>query len=395
MTSQPRDVPVTLGGAALDPQGCWRRLPPRRPDLRQDGYGERFDELTLFYDVYRTDIDVVELIGPPLLNLGEGLRPLDLRGAGRRFARCLRSEEKDRLHRHRIEGVPQEVSRLRMSCPLGSFRLEVGTDLSPHFAGRRVLVTQSRNNPLTWISQWVLHHVRAHGIDAVILYDNSSSAYGIDDIREVLRGCAGLAVFAVVPWPYPFGPTGGPDSVWDSDYGQHGAWEHAYRRLARAASTITFGDIDELIIGPPPGVPQRALASPTGVCSYKRRPVLAVPSSPRSPTGSERRYADYGRFEPEAPLLTPKYTVRPSVLGPAHQLMVHRVDGISYEDEPDVMVRHFDGMRIEWRSGETAPVQEIGADELLHRTTALDAPLRRSLRENGLADDEQQAEESR
>ena len=41
----PREVAVTLSGAVLDPDGPWRRTPPRPPESRQEFYEERFDSL--------------------------------------------------------------------------------------------------------------------------------------------------------------------------------------------------------------------------------------------------------------------------------------------------------------------------------------------------------------
>lgn len=387
-SSHPVEVKVPLHGAVLHPEGPWHRRAPRSLEFRQSDYDDRFDTHTLFYDVFRIGGNI-ELIGPPLLNLEEGLRPLDLRGRGRRYARRLTSSLKDRLHRHVISEVPQQVSTLSMSCALGRFRLEIGEDLANHFSGSRLLVTQSRNNPLPWIAEWVDHHVEAHGIDAVILYDNDSSAYSPEDIRTVLGQRPGLASFAVVEWPYPFGPTGGPGRRWDSDYGQHGVWEHAFRRLGRLASTITFADVDELIVGPGPSVPDRALTSPHGICSYQRRSILAVPHSRRRRRDDRRRYRDYLLFDPEAPLLSPKYTVVPSALDPQHQLMVHRVDGLTYAHEPELLARHFDGMRIEWREGEVSPVEELLKSDIPRGRTAIDNELRREFAGEATKDYEQ------
>lgn len=359
----PLEIRVDLHGVSLDAGSPWARIPPRPVASRQPGYEDRFDRTTLFYDVFRDGEDI-ELIGPPLLNLAEGLRPLTLRGRGRRYARGLRSTALNRLHRHRLTGVPGDVEHLRLRCALGSFRLEVGADLSDSFAGRRVLVTQSQDNPIPWISRWIDHHVRTQDIDAVLLYDNGSTAYDSDDLRSMLLRRPGLRTVSVVDWPYPWGPTGGPDGIWDSDYGQHGSWEHAWRRLCRTAETITFGDVDELIVGPRPSVTDRALASPQGVCSYARRSVLNIPSVPTRVLGRQRDYADYALRDPSAGLLTPKYTVVPGRLEDTDQLMVHHVRGREVDHEPDVLARHFDGIRIEWRDGEESPVPDQSAEEL-------------------------------
>lgn len=385
----PIEVEVPVHGVTLDPALGWARKAPRAREERQPGYDACFDRSTLFYDVFRVGEDV-ELIGPPLLNLAEGLRPLDLRAGSRRYARRLTSTEKDRLHRHTVSGVPASVTRLNMSCALGRHKLLIGEDLAEHFAGRRVLVTQSQNNPLPWIAQWVDHHIAAHGIDAVVLYDNASSAYTASDVRAVLRERRGLAGFAVVEWPYPFGPTGGVSKRWDSDFGQHGAWEHSYRRLCRLAETITFADVDELIVGPKPAVPDRALAAPTGVCMYGRRSILAV-TEHRRRTGVTRRYADYLHFSPGAPLVSPKYTVVPAALEREHQLMVHRVDGITVEPSRDLLGRHFDGMRIEWRDGDESPVPEARLEDAPHDDVTIDVELRTDLDATGLLDHHDQS----
>ncbi|WP_422115723.1 hypothetical protein [Brachybacterium sp. UNK5269] len=374
----PVEVEVTLHGVVLDPGGAWHREAPRPPASRQERYDERFDTDTLFYDVFRVD-EHVELIGPPLLNLAGGLRPMSLQHAGRRYARSFRSTAMNRVHRHRITGIPQDVDSLRLRCPLGRFRLDIGENLSGAFTERRVLVTQSQNNSLEWIARWVDHHVATQGIDAVVFYDNASTLYSSDDVRGVLRDRPGLAMFSVIDWPYPWGPTGGPDSVWDSDFGQLGAWEHAWRRLCRTAATITFGDIDELIIGPEPTVTERAAASPQGICSYRRMSIVNVPAEPTDGLSRMRDYADYRLYDPEAPLLTPKYTVAPGTLLETDQLLVHCVDGRRVPDETDVLVRHFNSMRIEWRDGEQHPVPDLRAEHVEAQSLCVDEELVASL----------------
>lgn len=375
MTSTtPREVPVILHGAVLDGAGPWRRTAPRPAESRQEFYEERFDAWTLLYDVFRVR-NHLELIGPPLLNLEDGLTPLELLHDRTDYAQRFRSTAKNRLHRHRVSPVPRAVGSLRLQCPLGTFELGVGDNLSAPFAGRKVLVTQSKDNPLEWISRWVDHHIAAQGIDAVVLYDNGSTRYTAEDLRDVLRARRGLEVFSVVEWPYPWGPTGGPDAIWDSDYGQHGAWEHAWRRLGLEASTLTFGDIDELIVGPPPSVTDRALSAEDGISSYRRRGVLNVPTAPTAGLGRMREYADYRLFAPAAPLLSPKYTVVPGRLRERDQLMVHRVAGQRSTHEGDVLARHFDGIRIEWRDGDQLPVPDLLPEDLEGIELAVDEDL--------------------
>lgn len=366
-------VDVTLGGASLSPSSSWRRIPPRSLEDQQPGYQGRFDYDTIFYDVFRVE-DHVEFIGPPLLNLAQGLHHLEVRCDDLQLRSSFSTVALDRLQRYEMAGVPAAAKTLRFECELGAFELKIGDDLAAHFSERRVLVTQSRDNPLTWIHDWADHHVNTQGIDAVILYDNSSSIYSTTAIIESLVDIAGLDVLAVVSWPYPFGVTGGPSSIWDSDYGQHGCWEHAWRRLARTASTITFGDVDELVVGPPPSVSDRALANPLGICSYARRAILGLTA--KKEPGHLPRHLDYSRYDPRASLLSPKYTVSPSMLTKNHQLMVHRVAGLSATPEEGVLARHFDALRMNWRDDTNQAALHDNISDDIWRNTVEDMALR-------------------
>ena len=51
----------------------------------------------------------------------------------------------------------------------------------------------NKNNDLAWIREWATFHQRLHGTDTVILYDNGSTAYAVDDVIETLRSVPGLA----------------------------------------------------------------------------------------------------------------------------------------------------------------------------------------------------------
>ncbi|MFX8481515.1 hypothetical protein ABTL74_19375, partial [Acinetobacter baumannii] len=66
---------------------------------------------------------------------------------------------------------------LRLDGPLGAFTLPVQPNLSHLFAGRRVLLTLSRNNAPRWIADWIRFYATLHGADAVLLYDNASDRY--------------------------------------------------------------------------------------------------------------------------------------------------------------------------------------------------------------------------
>ena len=129
------------------------------------------------------------------------------------------------------------------------------------FLDRKVLLTQSKNNELYWIGDWVRFFARSHGCDAVLFYDNGSTKYELPEIYETISSIPGIKVVVVVRWPYMRGPSGsemrglggservdGPPTPWDSTYSQPGILEHArYRFLARAQAVVN-ADVDELVL---------------------------------------------------------------------------------------------------------------------------------------------------
>jgi hypothetical protein len=116
------------------------------------------------------------------------------------------------------------------------------------FAGRRVITTLSKDNPLAWIRDWAAFNVRVHGADAVLFYDNGSVNYDMAELGRVLEGVPGVAASLIIPWNFPYGPGTGPRNIQDSFYCQPGALEHARRRCCAAARAVLNTDIDELVV---------------------------------------------------------------------------------------------------------------------------------------------------
>src|SRR6516165_1049964 len=115
------------------------------------------------------------------------------------------------------------------------------------FRERRVVLTLSRDNELQWIRDWTHFFVRKHGADAVLLYDNASTKYESDEIREVINSVPGLAVGVVVDWPFRYGIQDHSYPEW-SDFCQYGVLEHARHRFLAGARAVVNADIDEFPI---------------------------------------------------------------------------------------------------------------------------------------------------
>ena len=241
--------PATVG---LSSFGLKRPLPNGLRD-RADEAADRFDFETMFFDVFRSGEGVL-CLGPPL----EGCFP------GRTAPRLSdkRSPIAPKQHIAAPRIPEQHTSRLIVSNldpDCATFQLEaVGVTLDVAvnasqaglLSGRRVLVTLSKDTPLRWIVDWATFHVRMHGADAVLLYDNGSLSYSLDELAASLSGVAGLREVVVVAWPFPYGVGGVPGENDPDNFCQTGALDHARRCFCTEAQSVLNLDIDELF---PPG----------------------------------------------------------------------------------------------------------------------------------------------
>jgi len=333
---------VRPSALVLGPDGP-RRTPPRPVELRGPDYAERYDGSTLFFDVFEAEGRTLA-VGPPLLDLVGPLRSATLTVAGRRVAP--RPTELDRVHRcdlGRAGGSPVELSLAGRR-----YRTPVGADLAGLFAGRRALMTVSLDNELAWVRDWARYHASAHGTDAVVVYDNGSRAYGLDELLGTLADVPGIAVAVVVDWSFPYGPQGGPGVPWDSDYAQYGALEHARRRLLRHSAGFLNADVDELVVAADgSSVYEHAERSPHGVVSYRGRWVHADPAT----DGGVPRHADATWLDASEPECSTKWCAVPRRLPDRAQLQVHDVRGVKVATPPALAYRHFWDVTTHWKDG--------------------------------------------
>jgi hypothetical protein len=170
-----------LSSVALEDFGL-RRDPPRPMDDRQPGYLDLFDSGTLFYDVFRdADPRKVMLTGPPLLNCAALLDSLTFRLPGQvdlipwsyePGRSGFQPNFKIRLDHPALAGT----DRLQIAVAGRQIDVRIQPNGNSRFAGRRMILTLSKDNPLSWIRDWVAFNIRIHQADAVLIYDNGSSA---------------------------------------------------------------------------------------------------------------------------------------------------------------------------------------------------------------------------
>ncbi len=365
------------------------REPPRPPEAREPGFEDRFDFRTVFYDVFELDGEIV-LLGPPLLNLRDGLESARWRLDGVPVRVDLGVDRLGKISFSRIaeDQVPRRAwlrrsrpRRLEIESVLGSATVEVSPSAADLFAGRRVLSTMQKENSLGWMRDWVSFHVQEHGVDAVLIYDNGSASYTPSEVLDVVASVPGVASAVVVPWRFPYGPVTSGDPAahdyeertrgHDSAFCQLGGLNHARLRVLARAEGVINADIDELVIaGDRRSVFAHAHESASGVARYRGRWIEGVADDPRPAGGTTDddapvRHRDFVRFDPDATPALPKWTVVDKGEGLGSFWRPHVIAGRSEFTEA-VSYRHFRAISTHWKyARDLAPQHELEVDGAL------------------------------
>lgn len=337
-----RGAPVALSGLAL-PEG----LGPLRDHVRPEGrrsehYLDRYDRLTLAYDAFREG-DAVTLVCPRLLNLWPLLRE-GLRCGGRPVRVRRQVLPRIEILRFRGEGeVAVEIAGWRAALPAG------GSEAA-RFEGRACAVAVSRDNDPDWIEDWARWHRSAHGLEAAVVFDNGSTAYGPEAVEAALAR-AGLADWAVIPAPFPYGPADG-STRWEVSprFFQTGMLNVARLRLFPRARAVLSCDIDELVVSRSGrSVFDLAARSPLGVASFFGR--WAYPEAP----GGPRPQREHVVAVPAERRLNTKWCAAPRGLG-RRPWAVHRFGGPAFllTWVPDLGFRHCRATTTSWKKAPLA-----------------------------------------
>ena len=350
---------IDLSPLELDPRSSVRRAMPRPPHLRQPDYEEKFDALTVFYDCFKSvDETYWVFIGPPLSNLKGIVVPLledlipPIASSDERSSSLLRLDDRKNSTQLWFRTDAAEIE-----FPGGLFlqsRVNAQPNQSDLFLGKRVLMTQSKNNELAWIHDWAQFFARNHGCDAVLFYDNGSTKYDALAVHELISRVPGIDVVVVVHWPFKYGPPGsernlGPQGMpWDSNYLQMGMLEHARNRFLSSADAVVNADVDELVLtSDKSSVFDLAKRSATGYLRYRGWWIENVTTSARK----VRRHADFShRSRVSSDSFLWKWAVVPSRCEPQARWFPHRIGGM----EPDtasclVSYRHFRAISTGWK----------------------------------------------
>lgn len=341
-----------------------RREPTRPVEFRGDDFARSFDDDTLFFDCFHVDEDRIALVGPSFFNLKPALEDMMVTAlpAGHKCAFSI-----DELERHGrvMVTAPVGTEALELTLAGHSIRVAVHPSGIDIFAGKRVLLTLSKNNHLHWVRDWIAYYVAVHGADAVLIYDNDSTNYTQEDLLETISGINGVTAACVVKWPFKFGPQGDNHGrFWDSDFCQHGALENARWRFLQKAASVSNCDIDELVVSRR----QRSLfacveQNPFGVISYRGRWIMGTDLTPVAIDRQQRLHRDYdtvlrqkwtfryGILPRDRESCPPKWTVVPAKCPPSAQWGVHSIYGWLPSRIPsrDFSYRHFREISDGWK----------------------------------------------
>jgi hypothetical protein len=266
----------------------------RRPRFalkrRPQAFLDAFDDRALFYDCFwHHDGRRVLLVGPPPLNLD--YRAIVFEAGG--TALVARFHSSLSVTVTELQDVPVEAREIIVSFHGDRFVLPIQPNHCDALAGRRLIFAINRDNELSWIREWAHWHVHHHGADAVVLFDNGSTAYAPDDVAAILAGTPGLAAAAVHTWPYKFGPIDPAvikDAYW-ARFLQIGSMSVVLRRYGMQAYGLLDCDIDELATTRSGrSIFDLARDSRGGLVVFRGRWVEALPEPGSPPRPSHRAF---------------------------------------------------------------------------------------------------------
>ena len=290
-------------------------LTPTGTIPRTEKFIASYERDVLFYDVFwHVDGGRVILIGPP---------PIDLAPLYQEMTTvAVPSGRVVRLKRHHSRKVwlfsaevPEGTSHLDISFAGVVQRVEIGLNHSPFFAGENLLFTLSKNNDLGWVRDWAHFHVVNQGVSAVLVFDNGSDRYTLDELAATLTSVKGLRKTAVVRVPFRYT---GPDEAMESNkfwahFLQPSTFTGMFRRYGAQANGILNCDIDELAV--PTGaqtVFETATASRSGTVYFRNLWIEPVPEHERVEGYRHRDFrqvlaeADYRQTPTQKWALTPQ-----------------------------------------------------------------------------------------
>jgi len=222
------------------------------PECRSGEFDDEYDSRTFIYDVFFVPRkQAICLICPKLYQFksvikhgkftanGEQLKPVVKRRAGK-------SDE---------IWLPCKTHPETLRIQTGSFdhKIPVGIQDNETFRDLWCAVVKSKDNDLVWIKDWVDYHVKVHGLNGLVFFDNGSEQYSLEELHSVLINITGLKKVRVLSAPFRFGSVTLPPYRHITKFLQSGLLNIARLRYLQSAAAVLNVDIDELVSPGPDG----------------------------------------------------------------------------------------------------------------------------------------------
>jgi hypothetical protein len=211
-------------------------------------------------------------------------------------------------------------------------------------------------------------------IDAIVLFDNGSSRYGIGDLQAKLAGVAGIEKLVIESWPYRYGMT---DAAFVVNpfyilFLQVSSMSVVLRRYGARAYGILNCDVDELAVAPKgQSVLDIAKQSRHGLLVMKGRYVEAVAEAGAPAVKTHRHFQHHLADLKKADGGPTKWALDPTrkwVENLAVHPYMHWIQGRPLFGKlmlDDAYYRHFRGINTNWKDNRTEP-NGLRAEDLRH-----------------------------
>jgi hypothetical protein len=238
---------INLSGYTFDLKPALMRDRIGNPEERSETYDERYDFSTFFYDAYYdSEVQEICLIAPTLINFVMLLKKCRFFVDSKEI-KLISVEKLSRGNLIRLSTPGPNPKTLAFKHPLFSGEVEINRYDATAFANKNAICAISKDNNLEWIRDWLTYYVNEHGLQAVVLFDNQSTTYSMEELGETLTSVSGIEAAALVRAWYPFGPGGGTNTNYNSKFLHMTMVEFGRRNLLSNARAVLNVDIDEIV----------------------------------------------------------------------------------------------------------------------------------------------------
>jgi len=229
---------------------------PRKKEEQQEDYLKNFDLHSLFYDVFISDDNYLTFIAPPvyeqkmifeLAKIEVNSQSITVKPEyithSRTFSAIYKLDD-DFANTIRAN----DTVDIFFSLGKASGHWNVPTRDFEILRNQDVFGAMNKDGELSWLYDWVEFNVRINHFTSVIIFDNNSSKYTVEELGNHLKNVPGLKKIVIIPWSVKFGVVAKPGTkTYDSDYGQYTALEMAHQRFLAQSRTFAHIDTDEYI----------------------------------------------------------------------------------------------------------------------------------------------------